>query len=303
MSNPSKDVVLSYQDMSCVSCNDMAIAVIDPGAQRNFPVLLHHLLSKLKMSNDSIKWLPDGRAFMITDKAKFCLNVCLLIVNSNRYEVFIECIKKYGFWQAQHDDGHGIKLLAAFYHASRGNNIHSPFRHLTLQQFLSLQTEIPTIQLVACILTGTKMRWCHPDHPPLSPALKYNASLSYLVMVGLHASLMIANQLPLGNTLSKHCSTTIETATNNTDMQTNWIQAKQIPATNFLDNSQVLTWSIDGRYPQQELPMHKTKYYLKERKQKHSHSKVNNADEKNYAIFYLILALRSKMKNFYYVFT
>jgi hypothetical protein len=107
-----------YRDMSRVSCNDMAIIVTDPGAQNSFPVLLHHLLSK-QMFNDSIMWLPHGRAFVISDRGKFCDNVCPLIFHTNRYEIFIESIKKYGFQQVQLDNGHLTEPLAAFYHEVR----------------------------------------------------------------------------------------------------------------------------------------------------------------------------------------
>jgi hypothetical protein len=107
-----------YRDISRVSCNDMAIIVTDPGAQNSFPVLLHYLLSK-QMFNDSIMWLPHGRAFVISDRVKFCDNVCPLIFHTNRYEVFIESIKKYGFQQVRLDNGHLTEPLAAFYHEVR----------------------------------------------------------------------------------------------------------------------------------------------------------------------------------------
>jgi len=107
-----------YRDMSRVSCNDMAIIVTDPGAQNSFPALLHYLLSK-QMSNDSIMWLPHGRAFVIIDRVKFCDNICPVIFHTNRYEVFIESIKKYGFQQVRLDNGHLTEPLAAFYHEVR----------------------------------------------------------------------------------------------------------------------------------------------------------------------------------------
>ena len=104
-----------YRDMSRVSCSDMAIIVTDPVAQNSFPVLLHHLLSQ-QMFNDSMMWLPHGRAFVIIDRVKFCDNVCPLIINTNRYKVFIELIEKYGFQQVRLDNGHLTEPLAAFYH-------------------------------------------------------------------------------------------------------------------------------------------------------------------------------------------
>ena len=107
-----------YRDMSRVSCNDMAIIVTDPGAQNSFPALLHYLLSK-QMFNDSIMWLPHGRAFVIIDRVKFCDDLCPLIFHTNRYEVFIESIKKYGFQQVRLDNGHLTEPLAAFYHEVR----------------------------------------------------------------------------------------------------------------------------------------------------------------------------------------
>jgi hypothetical protein len=96
----------------------MAIIVTDPGAQNSFPVLLHYLLSK-QMFNDSIMWLPHGRAFVISDRVKFCDNVCPLIFHTNRYEVFIESIKKYGFQQVRLNNGHLTEPLAALYHEVR----------------------------------------------------------------------------------------------------------------------------------------------------------------------------------------
>lgn len=120
-----RDILTSYRDMSRVSCNDLAICVIDPAAKHRFPVLLHHLLFRSDF-DDSIEWLPHGRAFVITDRSRFCANVCPLIVNSDRYEVFIENIEEYGFQQTtllHHDDGHGAEPLDAFFHevsSSRG---------------------------------------------------------------------------------------------------------------------------------------------------------------------------------------
>ena len=46
----------------------------------------------------------------------------------------------------------------------------------------------------------------------LFPALEYEAGLSYSIMVRCHASLMIANQRPIGDSSSKRCNTPTATA-------------------------------------------------------------------------------------------
>ena len=117
-SNLSNSEFPSYREMSSVSCNDIAVLVIDPSAQNNFPVLLHHLLSESK-HNDSIMWLPHGRAFVIIDKDNFCASACPLITDTNSYDVFIECIERYGFQQVQLHNGHDTEPLATFYHEVR----------------------------------------------------------------------------------------------------------------------------------------------------------------------------------------
>lgn len=117
-SNLSSCAFPSYREMSSVSCNDVAILVIDPDAQNNFPSLLHRLLSE-SMHNDSIMWLPHGRAFAIIDKDKFCANACPLITNTNDYDVFIACTERYGFQQVELHNGHDTEPLAAFYHEVR----------------------------------------------------------------------------------------------------------------------------------------------------------------------------------------
>lgn len=117
-SNLSNCAFPSYRDMSSVSCNDVAILVIDPDAQNNFPGLLHRLLSE-SMHNDSIMWLPHGRAFAIIDKDNFCANACPLITNTNQYDVFIACTERYGFQQVELHNGHDTEPLATFYHEVR----------------------------------------------------------------------------------------------------------------------------------------------------------------------------------------
>jgi hypothetical protein len=109
---------LSYRDMSLVSCNDMAIVVMNPHAQNNFPVLLHQLLSSARY-NDSITWLPHGRAFVITNKANFCANVSPLVFHTNLYEDCIDWLEKYGFQQVQLHNGPGNDPLVLFYHEVR----------------------------------------------------------------------------------------------------------------------------------------------------------------------------------------
>ncbi|KAL3806856.1 hypothetical protein ACHAXA_011222 [Cyclostephanos tholiformis] len=194
ISNLTTAELPSYRDLSRVSCNDLAVCVTDPAAQRNFPVLLHHLLFK-SMFDDAIKWLPHGRAFVITNRARFCADVCPLIVNSHLYEAFIERIEEYGFQQTHYDDGHADVPLAAFYHerflCSRWWLAYSMKSGRDYDRAVPMTVIAPPHSEEHAQLV---LRSLH-----LLPALEYETDLSQSVMVRLHASLMIANKIPIGN--------------------------------------------------------------------------------------------------------
>mmetsp|Transcript_19479 Transcript_19479/g.42348 ORF Transcript_19479/g.42348 Transcript_19479/m.42348 type:complete len:297 (+) Transcript_19479:135-1025(+) len=109
--------VRSYRDLSSITFDDVADIVTDPQNQLKFPVLLHHILSSRKY-DDSIMWLPHGRAFVITDREKFFSEVSPGYFCTFEYELFMGWVKAYGLEQMEYKNENGTETSVAFYHES-----------------------------------------------------------------------------------------------------------------------------------------------------------------------------------------
>ena len=158
-----------YRDFSSVSVEDDGT----PKNEVTFPVLLGLILATGRYE-DSIIWLPHGRAFRIHDREKFRAEVLLHFFSTSSFDCFMARAREYGFQQIEGVDitlYHEVRIIFCV-KASRQcfpNKFDTFINHISRMSSSSVPTDVHSISSLALLQDGAERDGWYRRRRSLAP--------------------------------------------------------------------------------------------------------------------------------------